>query len=71
MRQSSVDVEVMDAWNSMHLQRELVRLATEKLESETRSTLLKKEELSAKAVFDAVKEGVKLLQRSLQRWASI
>ena len=35
----------------------IVRLATEKLESETRSTLLKKEELSAKAVFDAVKEG--------------
>ena len=35
----------------------IVRLATEKLESETRSTLLKKEELSAKAVFDAVKKG--------------
>ena len=35
----------------------IVRLAAEKLESETRSTLLKKEELSAKAVFDAVKEG--------------
>ena len=32
----------------------IVRLATEKLESETRSTLLKKEELSAKAVFDAL-----------------
>ena len=44
------------------------RLARKKMEHETRATILTKEDLSAKAVFDAVKEGMKLRQRLRQKW---